>query len=213
MPETTPNIPSSFLNRIQLHTHFSTISSYLSAFSTFISTQFNSFLSPFTAPISNIIRIRFINYFNQTIALTIPILTNLLQLKNNSPFSTHPKTMRVSVSTTIIFYVAYTTILRFPLRRRFADMADHFLLSIGNASVASLASVLLPDSFSPFIFALFGLLSATELVYWLYQELVTEDHDYEFDVERMRVFLDNIWTVLSSFTGRPPPILPVWMNE
>ncbi|KAL8482980.1 hypothetical protein ACS0TY_025877 [Phlomoides rotata] len=77
--------------------------------------------------------------------------------------------MHLAVSATILFYLAYTALLRFPLRRRFTVIADHCLLSIGNAAVASLASALLPDSLSPFVFVVFGLLSEVELMYWLYR--------------------------------------------
>ncbi|KAL8482973.1 hypothetical protein ACS0TY_025870 [Phlomoides rotata] len=149
MPETARNILSSFLNRIHFHTHFNILSSHLAAF---FSTQFNISLSPFRASIFYFMRIRFINSFNQTIALTIPVLLNFLQLQKSNPFSTHPRAMRLAVSATILFYLAYTAVLRFPLRRR---SADHFLLSTGNAAVASLASVLLPDSLSPFVFCCF----------------------------------------------------------
>ncbi|KAL8482976.1 hypothetical protein ACS0TY_025873 [Phlomoides rotata] len=200
MPETARNILSSFLNRIHFHTHFNILSSHLAAF---FSTQFNTSLSPFRASILYFMRIRFINSFNQTIALTIPVLLNFLQLKKNDPFSTHPRAMRLAVSATVLFYLAYTALLRFPMRRRSAVIADHFLLSTGNAAVASLASVLLPDSLSPFVFAVFGLLSATELMYWLYDE--------EFDIGRMwvSIFLDNMWTAFSNFTGQPLPLLPL----
>ncbi|KAL8482978.1 hypothetical protein ACS0TY_025875 [Phlomoides rotata] len=113
--------------------------------------------------------------------------------------------MHLAVSTTVVFYIAYITLLRFPLRRRFAMIADHCLLSIGNASVASLAAVLLPDSYGPFVFAIFGFLSGSELLYWLYHELVAEDS------RRMRVsvFFNNIWTAFGNFTAQPQPILPL----
>ncbi|KAL8482987.1 hypothetical protein ACS0TY_025882 [Phlomoides rotata] len=178
--------------------------SFFKSSSTFIFRQFDAFLSSFRSSISHSIRIQFITSLNQAIALTIPILTNLLQLKKNDPFSAHPTTMRLAVSTTILFYTAYTALLRFPLRRRPAVIADHCLLSIGNTAVASLASLLLPDSLSPFVFAVFGLLPAVELVYWLLHELGNEEED----VERMR-FFNNIWTTFSNISGQPQLILPL----
>ncbi|KAL8479476.1 hypothetical protein ACS0TY_026392 [Phlomoides rotata] len=179
--------------------------SFFNSSSTFISRQFDAFLSSFRSSISHSIRIQFITSLNQAIALTIPILTNLLQLKKNDLFSAHHTTMRLAVSTTILFYTAYTALLRFPLRRRRpAVIADHCLLLIGNAAVASLASLLLPDSLSPFVFAVFGLLPAVELVYWLLHELGNEEED----VGRMR-FFNNIWTAFSNISGHPQPILPL----
>ncbi|KAL8482975.1 hypothetical protein ACS0TY_025872 [Phlomoides rotata] len=94
--------------------------------------------------------------------------------------------MRLAVSTTVVFHIAYKTLLRFPLRCRFAMIADHCLLSIGNTLDASLAAVLLPDSYGPFVFAIFGFLSASELMCWFYHEVVAENS------RRMRVLRQHL---------------------
>ncbi|KAL8517601.1 hypothetical protein ACS0TY_015742 [Phlomoides rotata] len=161
----------------------------------------------------------FINSFNQTIALTIPVLAIFIQLKDIHPFSTHPKTMHLTVSATILFYLAYTALLRFSLRCRSAVIAYHCLHSIGNAAIASLASVLLPDSLSPFVFVVFGLLSAVEFRYWLSHELdgvgrlrFFSNIWTTFSVGRLR-FFNNMWTSFSDFTGQRQPILPLYISR
>ncbi|KAL0388003.1 UNVERIFIED_CONTAM: hypothetical protein Sradi_2682100 [Sesamum radiatum] len=113
-----------------------------------------------------------INSFSQSTAWIIPVLLTFLQLKyqgndQQTPFTTHPKTMIVAVSSSIVYYLAYTWRQRIPPPPRLAGFADRCLVWSGNVSVASLTSVLFPDSATPFLYALFMLLPAHGLLHWL----------------------------------------------
>ncbi|KAI3470172.1 hypothetical protein Pfo_026835 [Paulownia fortunei] len=119
--------------------------------------------------------------------------------------------MRVAVSSSVVYYLANIAMLRFS-RRRFAAVAQHFLVWSGYASVASMASVLLSDSVSPFIYALFVLLSACDLLYWLYHEVVVEEEEGA-DFQGIRRRLNNIGRVVANSFGQRTQILPIFESR
>ncbi|KAL0377111.1 UNVERIFIED_CONTAM: hypothetical protein Scaly_0828700 [Sesamum calycinum] len=147
-----------------------------------------------------------ISSFNQTTAWIIPVLLTFLQLKyqgndQQTPFTTHPKTMNVAVSSSIVYYLAYTWRQRFSGHCRLAAvLSRHCLVWSGYASVASLTSVLLPDSATPYLYCLFLLLPASDLMYWFYNK-----HCRGRSIQR---FLITIWRVVAGSSRELPIILP-----
>ncbi|KAL0388004.1 UNVERIFIED_CONTAM: hypothetical protein Sradi_2682200 [Sesamum radiatum] len=139
-----------------------------------------------------------INSFNQGTAWIIPVLLTFLQLKyqgndRQTPFTTHSKTMNVAVCSSVVYYLAYLVQLRFSLHLRLAVFVNHCLECSSYASVASLASVLLPDSATPFLYGLFVMLPASELLHWFYNKYCRG--------RRIPRFLINLWRVPASSSG------------
>ncbi|KAK4425029.1 hypothetical protein Salat_1696500 [Sesamum alatum] len=141
-----------------------------------------------------------INSFNQSTAWIIPVLLTFLQLKyqgndQQTPFTTHSMTMNVAVYSSIVYYLVYCVQLRFTLHVRLAGFVNHCLVWSGYASVASLASVLLPDSARPFLYGLFVMLPASEFLNWFYNKYCKR-------------FLVIIWRVLANSSGELTLTLP-----
>ncbi|KAM3396956.1 hypothetical protein P3S68_000468 [Capsicum galapagoense] len=107
-------------------------------------------------------------------------LLNFLQLKyqgNNKPdpFSTHPKTMRVSVTCLLLYCLAYGAKQRFsshPIYRKFSDLVRNVMVFFTSLSLASIASVLFPDSFSHVVFSLCFLLFGGEMLHWIFKKMM-----------------------------------------
>ncbi|KAL8479481.1 hypothetical protein ACS0TY_026397 [Phlomoides rotata] len=136
-----------------------------------------------TCSILHFTRLQFLSSrLNHTISI-IALLIAFLQLKyqgndKTTPFSTHPAAMLVAVSCTTAYYVAYITLLMFPT---FASISHQCLIVSCNVLVASLASVVFPDSVRPFVWAVFVLISATGLLYHKLVEVA------EFLIRKMRI--------------------------
>ncbi|KAK4421538.1 hypothetical protein Salat_2104400 [Sesamum alatum] len=143
---------------------------------------------------------RYTDVFHRGVSFVIPVLVALLQLKyqgnQETPFATHPKTMGVAVSTCLLYYLAYNAQLQ-PCIRRFSPacvgVLRHCMVVFGDLSVASMASVFFADSVRPFLYVLFLLLPAGELLYWVYLRLFVEgSEELEVDIRQIRWFLINL---------------------
>ncbi|OIT19633.1 hypothetical protein A4A49_63750, partial [Nicotiana attenuata] len=146
----------------------------------------NQFNEIFMATLSYI----FYTYEEQattTCSLTIlgfffTILLNFLQLKyqgndKTDPFQTHPKTMRVSVTSLLLYCLIYGVKQRFschPLYRKFSDLVNHVMVFFSSLSLASTASVLFPDSISPVVYLLCFLLSGGEMLHWVFKKIMQQ---------------------------------------
>lgn len=120
------------------------------------------------------------------IALNIvPLIIDYLQLKYQgkyqTPFETHPKTMSVAIACCLGYYWTCKAEERFsswyhipPTPASVAYVLRCCKVVMGNLSMASTASVLLPDSVRPVLFLFCLILSATELfdeLLWLYRRI------------------------------------------
>lgn len=92
-------------------------------------------------------------------AFVIPNLLDLLILKfqnqDKSPFETHPKTVSFGVLCVLLYCLAYDLHQRLSLPRlspMLACLVHHCALFFGYMTIASLVSLLLPDSASPAIY-------------------------------------------------------------
>ncbi|KAG6408960.1 hypothetical protein SASPL_131988 [Salvia splendens] len=117
--------------------------------------------------------------------LTSSILTQLiafLQVKHDqaqSPLTTHPTTMLVALSSLVVYYVLHVMLLRSPRPCRFASVTERFLVCSGYAAVSTLAAVVFPEGASPFLYAIFGSLSAIEVLFLFMNEVEIEIEEEE----------------------------------
>ncbi|WMV43577.1 hypothetical protein MTR67_036962 [Solanum verrucosum] len=119
------------------------------------------------------------------------ILLNFLQLKyqgnnNTDPFSTHPKTMRVSVTSLVLYCLIYAIKLIFSRHYMYRKFSDHVMIFFSSLSLASTASVLFPDSVSPVLYFLCFLLSGGEMLLWVFEKIM----------EKLRMSGEPIWNYL-----------------
>ncbi|CAN4118741.1 unnamed protein product [Withania somnifera] len=101
---------------------------------------------------------------NTTCSLTVlgffvTILLNFPQLKyqginKTDPFQKHPKTMRVSVISLLI-YVVNQRFSSHPIYRKFSELVHNVMVLFSSLSLASTASVLFPDPVSHVVFSKF----------------------------------------------------------
>ncbi|KAK6783083.1 hypothetical protein RDI58_020879 [Solanum bulbocastanum] len=134
------------------------------------------------------------------------VLLNFLQLKyqgNNKtdPFSTHPKTMRVSVTSLLLYCLIYAIKLKFSRHykyRKFSDLVHHVMVFFSSLSLASTASILFPDSVSPLLYFLCFLLSGGEMLLWIFEKIIQkfEEEEAEWYFERRRMSGEPIWNYL-----------------
>lgn len=92
------------------------------------------------------------------LAFIIPVLINLIQVKyqgnQTSPFATHLKSMGVAVVSLLLYCLAYdaeTRVTSSPLRPTYAWIPARAMAVFGSLSMASLASILVPDSLGPIL--------------------------------------------------------------
>ncbi|KAK4421544.1 hypothetical protein Salat_2105000 [Sesamum alatum] len=131
-----------------------------------------TFSPHFNAAAFTLIYSQLINSFHQGIMFIVPTLIQFLQCKyqgsENSPFVAHPYTTLVAVGTSLAYFVAFSAIRLSP-----APVVKHCVVWSGNASVASLASMLFPNSVRPLLWFMCVVLSAPdELLRWLYKRVV-----------------------------------------
>lgn len=153
-PRTSASLLSRFCPRLNMFQLMQdSISSRLRAsFSTLRSHVFNNF------------QMRVFNTrFAETMAVIIPWLVDLLQLKYQgtaeTPFTTHPYAMNTVVVTAFGYHLACIAQLTYSSAPRFAH---HCMVCLGNVSVASLASVFFSDSMRPLVYFLSILMSSGE---------------------------------------------------
>ncbi|KAG6406624.1 hypothetical protein SASPL_134230 [Salvia splendens] len=144
--------------------------------------------------------------------LTSSIITQLiafLQVKYDqaqiSPLTTHPTTMLVALSSLVVYYVLYVMLLRSPKPGRLASITERFLVCSGYAAVSTVAAVVFPEGASPFLYAIFGSLSAVEVVFLFMNEAeidididIQEEEGSKFEVFKKRVCLcfEHVWSGL-----------------
>ncbi|CAN4078003.1 unnamed protein product [Withania somnifera] len=125
------------------------------------------------------------------IAFIFTILLNFLQLKyqRTDPFSTHPKTMRVSVTSLLLYCLIYGLKQRFsrhPIYRKLSDMARHLMIFFTALSLASTASLLFPDPVSHVVFSLCFLLFGGEMLLWVSRKIMQHFEDESYFQRRGR---------------------------
>ncbi|TMW81256.1 hypothetical protein EJD97_010827 [Solanum chilense] len=146
--------------------------------------------------------------------LFFSILLNLLQLKyqginNTDPFSTHPKTMRVSVISLLLYCLIYGIKLKFSrhyIYRKFSYLVHHLMIFFSSLSLASTASLLFPDSVSPVLYFLCFLLSGAEMLHWVFEKIMQkfkeEEEESYYYYERSRMSGEPIWNYLRRRANR-----------
>ncbi|CAL5432576.1 unnamed protein product [Camellia sinensis] len=119
------------------------------------------------------------------------MLLNFLQLQYQalvvSPFETHPTTMLVSITSLIVYCVAYDVELRFSSSDHampdYGLVISHVIGLFGSLCLVSLASILCPDSIRVVLYLLYTLFLASQLVFahcqlqmlwsWLHQRVIS----------------------------------------
>ncbi|WMV43558.1 hypothetical protein MTR67_036943 [Solanum verrucosum] len=107
------------------------------------------------------------------------IFLNFLQLKyqGTDPFSTHPKTMRLSVTSLLLYSLIYAIKHRFsshPIYRKFSDLIHNVMVFFTCLSLASTVSLLFPDSVSPLLYFLCFLFTGAEMLLWVFEKIKQE---------------------------------------
>ena len=103
------------------------------------------------------------------IAFVVPVLINLIDLKfqkvADSVFEAHPITTMMFFASLLAFVLAFGTELAFHshLSPTCAALLRTAMMFSGSLSLASLASVLLPDALRPILYAFYALLSLANL--------------------------------------------------
>ncbi|MCD9640240.1 hypothetical protein HAX54_025426 [Datura stramonium] len=128
------------------------------------------------------------------------ILLNFLQLKyqGTDPFSTHPKTMRVSVTSLLVYCLIFGVKQKFschPLYRKFSDLVHHVMIFFISLSLASTASVLFPDPVSHVVFSLCFLLSGGEMLLWVLEKMM-QQFEESSSYFQWRSAVEPIWNYL-----------------
>jgi hypothetical protein len=101
----------------------------------------------------------------------VPILINLIEVKfegkHYSPFETHPKTIMVAIVSLLLYCLAYGAELGFspqsPTSKVARVLCSSFMTFFGSLSLASLASILLPDCLQFVLYIVHLLISMGEL--------------------------------------------------
>ncbi|KAG5592842.1 hypothetical protein H5410_043356 [Solanum commersonii] len=123
----------------------------------------------------------------QSIALVgffFTILLNFIQLKyqGTDPFTTNPKTMRLSVTSLLLYCLIYSIKQRFsrhPIYRKFSDLVHNVMIFFISLSLASTASVLFTYPVSHVVFSLCFLLSGGEMLLWVFKKIMQKFQDEE----------------------------------
>ncbi|XP_048229388.1 uncharacterized protein LOC125369944 [Ricinus communis] len=116
------------------------------------------------------------------LAFIVPVLLNFIEIKcqgsSKSPFETHPVTTQFAIASLLAYCIAYGVELAFPSR-----LCQAIMRIIGSCSLASLASLLLPDAARPVPYVLYtlpvmGKLNgvATKLCRWIHQRFLLKDN-------------------------------------
>ncbi|KAK6783084.1 hypothetical protein RDI58_020880 [Solanum bulbocastanum] len=151
---------------------------------------------------------------NTTCSLTVfgfffTIHLNFLQLEyqgnnNTDPFTTHPKTMRVSANSLLLYCLVYGIKQRFSrhyMFRKFSNLVHHVIVFFISLSLASTASVLFPDSVSPLLYFLCFLLSGGKMLLWVFEKIMQKFEEKELYFERRRMSGEPIWNYLRRRTN------------
>ncbi|WMV43571.1 hypothetical protein MTR67_036956 [Solanum verrucosum] len=123
----------------------------------------------------------------QSIALVgffFTILLNFIQLKyqGNDPFTTHPKTMRLSVTSFLLYSLIYSIKQRFSrhyMYRKFSNLVHHVMVFFTSLSLASTASVLFTYPVSHVVFSLCFLLFGGEMLLWVFKKIMQKFEEEE----------------------------------
>uniref|UniRef100_M1D6T9 Uncharacterized protein n=1 Tax=Solanum tuberosum TaxID=4113 RepID=M1D6T9_SOLTU len=133
------------------------------------------------------------NFFNsifiheQSSSLTNPvlfftILLNFIQLKyqGTDSFTTNPKTMRLSVTSLLLYCLIYSIKHRF--YRKFSDLVHNVMIFFISLSLASTASVLFTYPVSHVVFSLCFLLFGGEMLLWVFKKIMQKFEQSEITV-------------------------------
>ncbi|WMV43574.1 hypothetical protein MTR67_036959 [Solanum verrucosum] len=115
------------------------------------------------------------------------IFLNFIQLKyqGTDPFTTHPKTMRISVTSFLLYSLIYAIKHRFSshlIYRNFSDLVHNVMIFFTSLSLASTASVLFTYPVSHVVFSLCFLLSGGEMFFWVFKKIMQKFEDSEITV-------------------------------
>ncbi|CAA2957016.1 Hypothetical predicted protein [Olea europaea subsp. europaea] len=123
----------------------------------------------------------------QRVEFVVPTLLAFLQVKDNgmdkSSFIAHSTTMHTAIISFLIYaFLAYgMNLMPQNLHGNAPPYPFHCMVFFGNTAVASLASIFFPDSIRPVLYVLCVLISAGELLYWVYQG---EEHIFMRHIRR-----------------------------
>lgn len=108
----------------------------------------------------------------------ISLLLNFLVLKYQgktvSPFETNPKTALFGVTSFLLYSFSYYILPTLSSSNNNVNLIiilNRFKFLFGSLSIASLASLLYPDSATPFIFMLSTIFSIGDLIIWISQRI------------------------------------------
>lgn len=110
------------------------------------------------------------NVISSAISMLLNFVILKYQGKTVSPFETYQKTVFFGVTSLLVYCFAYhflKTTIDHPINRMYHRCGVLF----GYLSIASLASLLYPDSATPLIFLLCTMISAPDLVIWVFRRI------------------------------------------
>ncbi|GLT95542.1 hypothetical protein SLE2022_132190 [Rubroshorea leprosula] len=138
------------------------------------------------------------------IVFIVPTLIDLIevkyQAKKHSPFETHPASTMVAVTGLLVYCFAYGAELAFP-SSIYANAFHVSMTVFGSISVASLASILLPESTQLIVYILYMLLSIGEL-HGIIGQLYQRIH------QKIMNMFGNAFHIQQRH-ARNPPVLPL----
>lgn len=150
-------------------------------------------------------------------SFVLPILLNFLVLKyqnqDKSPFQTRPKTVLLGILSLILYCFCYDYLQRIRMHGRPAVLAHvfhHCVLFFGYLAMATLASLLLPDSASPAFYAFYITLSVSDLLYLVYQRIRRSQlRGTRFGDTRNSPFFVSMWRILAQRNPNQGHLLPL----
>lgn len=143
----------------------------------FISQKYNEILINIEDYLSREPQLPIFNNISLTFKIVAALL-GFLQLKHNSPFETHPKTVFVAVLNLVMFWVSCDAEERFTHTNRCVHMiniARHGRIMFATLLVASLTSILVPSFIQPIVYLVYIVYCGHEWIYWLYKRIM--DHE------------------------------------
>lgn len=119
------------------------------------------------------------NSSHSIFSLLTSLLLNFLLLKyqnqDKTPFETHPKSIYCAITNFLAYSILHDIEKRFsPQRRRsctYVVVHDYTMLLMGSLRVASLGSILLPDSACPVLYLLCLMLPSCGLLHLAYKNI------------------------------------------
>ncbi|WMV43654.1 hypothetical protein MTR67_037040 [Solanum verrucosum] len=115
------------------------------------------------------------------------ISATYIQLKyaGTDPFTIHPKRMRVSITSLLLYWLIYAIKLKFSrhyMYKKFSDLVDNVMIFFISLYLASNASVMFTYPASHVVFSLCFLLSAGEMLLWVFKKIMQQFEEEEVTV-------------------------------